>query len=96
LQKVYERGLTLGNDPHAFSLFGDCQARPAEFFGVFENDPELVASLSPELQELIDHFEGSFNRESPTAQDATTPGSLLWIQWHRGEYGCTFAETGRM
>jgi hypothetical protein len=93
LQKVYERGLTLGNDPQAFSLFGDCQARPAEFFGAFETDPELVASLSPELQELIDHFEGSFNRESPTAQDATTPGSLLWIQWHRGEYGCTFAET---
>lgn len=93
LQKVYERGLELGNDPQAFSLFGDCQARPADFFGVFETDPELAASLSPELQELIDHFEGSFNRESPTAQDATTPGSLLWTQWHRGEYGCTFAET---
>ncbi|RPJ26416.1 MAG: SGNH/GDSL hydrolase family protein [Chloroflexi bacterium] len=93
LQKVYERGLELGNDPRAFSLFGDCQARPADFFGAFETDPELVASLSPELQELVDHFQGSFNRESPTAQDATTPGSLLWIQWHRGEYGCTFAET---
>jgi hypothetical protein len=93
LQKVYERGLELGNDPQAFSLFGDCQARPADFFGVFETDPELVASLSSELQEVIAHFEGSFNRESPTAQDATTPGSLLWTQWHRGEYGCTFAET---
>jgi hypothetical protein len=93
LQKVYERGLELGNDPHAFSLFGDCQARPADFFGVFETDVELVESLSPELQEVVVHFQGSFNRESPTAQDATTPGSLLWIQWHRGEYGCTFAET---
>jgi len=93
LQKVYERGLRLGNDPRAFSIFGDCQARPGEFFGVFETDPELVESLSPELQELIINFEGSFNRESPTAQDGTTPGSLLWTQWHRGEYGCTFAET---
>jgi hypothetical protein len=93
LQKVYERGLELGNDPHAFSLFGDCQARPEEFFGVFETDLELVESLSPELQETVAHFQGSFNRESPTAQDATTPGSLLWIQWHRGEYGCTFSET---
>ncbi len=93
LQKVYERGLELGNDPHAFSIFGDCQERPADFFGVFETDPELVNSFSPELQELVAYFQGSFNRESPTAQDGTTPGSLLWNQWHRGEFGCSFAET---
>jgi hypothetical protein len=93
LQKVYERGLELGNDPHAFSIFGDCQERPADFFGVFETDAGLVESLSPELREVVDNFRGSFNRESPTAQDGTTPGSLLWTQWHRGEYGCTFAET---
>ena len=93
LQKVYERGLALGNDPNAFSIFGDCQARPAEFFGVFETDADLVESLSPELRETISYFEGSFSRESSTTQDGTTPGSLLWAQWHRGEYGCTFAET---
>ena len=93
LRKVYERGLALGNDPHAFSIFGDCQARPGDFFGVFESDAALMESLSPELQEAVEYFGGSFNRESPTAQDGTTPGSLLWTQWHRGEYGCTFAET---
>lgn len=93
LQKVYEKGLTLGNNPHAFSIFGDCQERPADFFGVFETDTALVDSLTPELHEAVDNFQGSFNRESPTAQDGTTPGSLLWTQWHRGEYGCTFAET---
>ena len=93
LQRVYERGLVLGNDPHAFSIFGDCQARPEEFFGLFETDADLVQSLSPDLREVVDYFSGSFNRESPTAQDGTTPGSLLWTQWHRGEYGCSFAET---
>ena len=93
LQRVYQRGLALGNDPNAFSIFGDCQTRPGEFFGVYETDPAVVRELSPELQELVAHFEGSFNRESPTTQDGTTPGSLLWTQWHRGEYGCTFAET---
>ena len=93
LQKVYERGQELGNDPHAFSLFGDCQARPGEFFGAFATDTELVNSLSPELQKLVTYFQGSFNRESPTAQDGTTPGSLLWNQWHGGKYGCSFAET---
>ncbi len=93
LQKIYERGLSLGNDPHAFSLFGDCQARPAEFFGVLETDQSLYQRLSPDLQETVDNFRGSFNRESPTAQDGTTPGALLWIQWHQGKYDCTFAET---
>jgi hypothetical protein len=93
LKKVYERGLTLGNDPHAFSIFGDCQSRPGEFFGVFETNAEVIESLPPELHEVVEYFGGSFNRESPTSQDGTTPGSLLWTQWHRGEYGCSFAET---
>ena len=93
LQKVYQRGLSLGNDPHSFSIFGDCQTRPADFFGVFETDPTARMFLPTELRETVDHFKGSFNRESSTSQDGTTPGALLWSQWHRGEYGCNFDET---
>ena len=93
LQKVYERGLELGNDPRAFSIFGDCQTRPAEFFGVFERDAASLASLAPDLRETVNYFKGSFTRESSTSQDGTTPGALLWTQWHRGEFGCTFDET---
>jgi hypothetical protein len=40
-----------------------------------------------------ENFNGSFNRESSTAQDGTTPGALLWEQWHRGRYGCAYGET---
>jgi hypothetical protein len=93
IREIYQLGITLGNDPNAFSIFGDCQSRPADFFGVFETDPLLMESLPDELRETVEHFNGSFNRESPTSQDGTTPGALLWDQWHRGEYGCTFAET---
>ena len=93
ISAIYEYGQRLGNDPNAFSIFGDCQTRPEEFFGVFETDEAVVARLSPELQEAVDNFRGSFTRESSTSQDGTTPGSLLWTQWHRGEYGCSFAET---
>ena len=93
VRDIYERGLSLGKDPQSFSIFGDCQSRPDEFFGVFEIDPLIIESLSSELRETVINFEGSFNRESPTSQDGTTPGALLWDQWHRGEYGCTFAET---
>lgn len=93
IREIYQRGLKLGNDPNAFSIFGDCQSRPADFFGVFETDPLLVKGLPADLRETVEHFNGSFNRESPTSQDGTTPGALLWDQWHRGEYDCTFAET---
>lgn len=93
IRAIYEYGQTLGNNPNAFSVFGDCQARPDEFFGLYETDENLVNRLSPELQETVSHFAGSFNRESPTAQDGTTPGALLWTQWHGGRFGCTFAET---
>lgn len=90
---IYQRGIELGNDPNAFSVFGDCQAEPQEFLGVYDTDEPLVEDLPLELQETVQHFSGSFNRGSPTAQDGTTPGALLWDQWHRGEYGCSFGET---
>jgi hypothetical protein len=93
IRAIYEKGLALGNNPNAFSIFGDCQARPDEFFGVYETDNALVASLPPELRETVENFNGSFNRESSTAQDGTTPGALLWDQWHRGRYGCAYGET---
>lgn len=93
LRAIYEKGIALGNDPHALSIFGDCQAEPQEFLGVYDTDLALVESLPPDLQATVANFAGSFNRESPTAQDGTTPGALLWDQWHRGEYGCQFGET---
>jgi hypothetical protein len=93
IREIYERGIALGNDPNAFSIFGDCQAEPQEFLGVYDTDESLVESLPPDLQETVEHFSGSFERWSPTAQDGTTPGALLWDQWHRGEYGCSFGET---
>lgn len=93
IRSIYQKGLALGNDPNAFSIFGDCQAEPQEFLGVYDSDPGLAASLSSELQETVEYFAGSFERESPTAQDGTTPGALLWDQWHRGQYGCEFGET---
>jgi hypothetical protein len=93
INEIYQKGALLGNDPYAFSIFGDCQSRPAEFFGVYETDPAVYSSLAPDLQQTVDNFTGSFNRESSTSQDGTTPGGLLWTEWHRGEYGCSASET---
>ncbi len=93
ISEIYKKGLLLGNNPYTFSIFGDCQSRPDEFFGIFETDQLTFDRLSPDLQQTVINFTGSFNRESSTSQDGTTPGGLLWTEWHRGKYDCTLTET---
>jgi hypothetical protein len=92
-RQIYQLGQALGNDPHAFSVFGDCQSEPDVFMGVYETDPELVAALPADLQETVAWFEGSFNRESPTVRSGTTAGALLWPTWHQNMYTCTLSES---
>lgn len=90
---IYLYGQALGNDPHAFSVLGDCQAEPDIFLGVYETDPGLRSSMPAELQETLDWFSGSFNRVSPTVKPSTTTAALLWPAWHKNAYTCTEYET---
>jgi hypothetical protein len=90
---IYLYGQALGNDPHAFSVLGDCQAEPDIFMGVYETDDGLKDGLPTELQETLDWFSGSFNRMSPTVKPSTTTAALLWPAWHKNAYTCTEYET---
>jgi hypothetical protein len=91
--QIYQIGQALGNDPHAFSVFGDCQSEPDVFMGLYETDPAALAGLPPELQQTVAWFSGSFNRESPTVRPGTTTGALLWTLWHQNKYTCGKFET---
>ncbi|MEW5830555.1 MAG: hypothetical protein AB1846_16820 [Chloroflexota bacterium] len=93
VREIYARGLSLGNDPTAFSILGDCQSTPDTFLGLYVVDAEEYAALPPDLQETVDFFGSSFNRESPTAKSGTTSGALLWAEWHEGKFGCGAGET---
>ena len=92
-RQIYLRGQELGNNPHAFSVLGDCHSVPDVFMGVYDTDPAVVAALPPELQEAAAYFSGSFSREAPTAKTGVTAGALLWTQWHEGKFGCQDSET---
>ena len=92
-RQIYQLGQSLGNAPHAFSVFGDCQSEPAVFMGVYATDPTVVASLSAQLQETVSWFSGSFNRPSPTVKGGTTTGALLWSAWHQDKFTCTVYES---
>jgi hypothetical protein len=90
---LYQKGLALGNNPHAFSIIGDCQSMPETFLGVYDSDPAVVAGLPPELQAAVANFSGSFDRLSPTVKPGTTAGAALWSEWHENKYTCTPNET---
>ena len=87
LKQVYKQGLENGNNPHAFSILGDCHSLPEVFLGVFDNDPDFVKTFDPSIQDTVANFQGSFDRYSPTVKIGTTEGALLWPLWNDNEEG---------
>jgi hypothetical protein len=87
MREVYARGQENGLNDQAFSVLGDCQSVPDLFMGVYDRDPAVVAALGPDLQETVVHFQGSFDRYSPTVAGGTTEGALLWHAWNTNEEG---------
>jgi hypothetical protein len=81
MREVYQRGLATGNDPHAFSKVGDCQNVSSFFLAVFEKPDDLHLGAYGSLQETIDHFEGSFSRESIAVRGGFNVASVLSPFW---------------
>lgn len=92
--EIYQNGVKNGTDPHAFSIFGDCQSLPDAFWGRYD-DPDF--SLSEEhnaYQSTIDWFSGSFDRDSVTIKKGTTAAAILWVGWLDDEdHPCEYGET---
>jgi hypothetical protein len=62
---VYKAGLAAGRDPGRFSKIGDCQNITTYFLAAFDN-PKLysLGTQYANLQPTIDHFAGSWSRQS--------------------------------
>ena len=81
-REIYQRGLEMGNDPHAFGKVGDCQNVHSYFLGTFDTPDDY--SLGEEyayLQETIDHFAGSFIRNSEAVDNGFNVASVLSPLW---------------
>ncbi|MBW8010929.1 MAG: hypothetical protein FVQ83_06770 [Chloroflexi bacterium] len=79
---IYQTGLEMGNNPHAFSKVGDCGGTPSWFLGNFD-DGEEYYSLGDyqELVAVIEYFTGSFDRQSMAVSpgyNASTVFSPIW------------------
>jgi hypothetical protein len=82
MKAVYAQGLALGNNPRAFSKVGDCSGTPNWFLGDFDRGPRFYAlGAHTDLASVIEHYAGSFERESLAAHPGFNAGSLFetWL-----------------
>jgi hypothetical protein len=90
---VYRAGLAVGRDPGHFSKFGDCQNITTFFLASFDNSRyyrlgEAYASLQP----TIDHFKGSWSRQSLAVKPGENVAAVLSPFWADPEQ-CKAGET---
>lgn len=79
---VYEYGLSLGNNPRAFSKIGDCESRTTWYLADFDLGAAYYnLGPYPELQTVIDYYAGSFGRLSEAAKPGFTAASLMTPLW---------------
>ncbi len=64
-RRIYRDGIGFGNDPHAFSILGDCLSLPENFLGVFGRGPgQYQLGDYYYLQPAVDWFRNSYSRQS--------------------------------
>jgi hypothetical protein len=64
-RRIFQDGLGFGNDPHAFSILGDCLSLPENFLGVFGRGlGQYHLGEYYYLQPAVDWFRNSFSRQS--------------------------------
>jgi hypothetical protein len=83
MQTVYQHGLALGNDAHAFSKVGDCETVTKSFMGAFDLTSPTWYTLGDYtyLQDVILQFKGSFSRTSVASKTGFNSASVLSTMW---------------
>ncbi len=81
-REIYQHGLAIGNNPRAFSKIGDCGSTPAWFLGDFDRGPKYYRLGEYEyLQDVIQEFQGSYERTSLAAKSGFNASSIFAPIW---------------
>lgn len=90
---IYQQGLAMGNNPHAFSKIGDCETHTTWFLYDFDQGSKAY-NLGPygDLQGVIDYFEGSYERLSVATKWGFTSASIMTTLWADPEK-CVYGDT---
>jgi hypothetical protein len=76
-RQIYQRGLSLGRNSHAFSKIGDCQNITTYFLALFDKPGFYQLGDQSYLQATIDWFSGSFQRESLAVRGGLNAAAML-------------------
>jgi hypothetical protein len=80
--EVYQAGLAAGRNPTHFSKIGDCQNITTYFLADFDNPKDYsLGSQYAFLQPTIDHFAGSWSRESLAVKPGLNVAAALNPFW---------------
>jgi len=79
---LYKKGQEMGNNPHAFSVIGDCDSTPSWFLGDFDRGL-LYYSLGgySDLTDVISTFTGSFEHVNITVKRGFNTAAILSPLW---------------
>jgi hypothetical protein len=80
-KSIYQRGLLMGNDPHHFSIAGDCQSIPNMFLGIFDSGMYRLSDDDQPLKETIANFSGQFSRDGIAVKEGFGITSILDPTW---------------
>lgn len=76
--EIYQAGLAMGNNPHAFSKAGDCQNIYQAFMGYFSDPARYNLGTDYQyLQETIDNFAGYFNTDGQAVKGGFNAASVM-------------------
>ncbi len=80
--QIYQHGVSLGNNPRAFSKIGDCGSTPAWFLGDFDRGPKYYnLGQYTNLEQVIGVFQGSYSRTSLAAKSGFNASSIFSPLW---------------
>jgi hypothetical protein len=80
--EIYKAGLSAGRDPNKFSKIGDCQNITTYFLASFDNPKEYrLGSKYASLQPTIDHFSGSWSRQSLAVRGGENVAASMDPMW---------------
>jgi hypothetical protein len=76
-RRIYADGQTLGNNPRAFSILGDCLSLPNTLFDRYGQPGRYNLGDYAYLQPVIDYFLESFQRQSISLGDGFNTAAVL-------------------
>lgn len=80
-KEIFLHGQTLGNNPHAFSVIGDCQSEPNILMGAYDTGEYELDEGQAYLEDTIQQFKGSFLRDNITVKNGMSAASVFAPAW---------------